>query len=127
MSTFSSNIHRVYQAIEWGLKYNRKVCVIGRSMERNLYTAMELGYIKLDKKIFIDANEVDKFKDDEVLVNSRQISFLEKLNLRFAKTLANFKNADSFILHKRNGKNFRFCDLFYLFFCHSKFFCTLYF
>ena len=35
MSTFSSNIHRVYQAIEWGLKYNRKVCVIGRSMERN--------------------------------------------------------------------------------------------
>ena len=62
MSTFSSNIHRVYQAIEWGLKYNRKVCVIGRSMERNLYTAMELGYIKLDKKIFIDANEVGKLK-----------------------------------------------------------------
>ena len=68
MSTFSSNIHRVYQAIEWGLKYNRKVCVIGRSMERNLYTAMELGYIKLDKKIFIDANEVGKFKDNEVLI-----------------------------------------------------------
>ncbi|EAT99784.2 MULTISPECIES: ribonuclease J [Campylobacter] len=68
MSTFSSNIHRVYQAIEWGLKYNRKVCVIGRSMERNLYTAMELGYVKLDKKIFIDANEVGKFKDNEVLI-----------------------------------------------------------
>jgi len=68
MSTFSSNIHRVYQAIDWGLKYNRKVCVIGRSMERNLYTAMELGYIKLDKKIFIDANEVSKFKDNEVLI-----------------------------------------------------------
>ncbi|WP_229203750.1 ribonuclease J [Campylobacter anatolicus] len=68
MSTFSSNIHRVYQAIEWGLKYNRKVCVIGRSMERNLYTAIELGYIKLDRKIFIDANEVAKFKDDEVLI-----------------------------------------------------------
>nr|WP_322619352.1 ribonuclease J [Campylobacter sp. RM12916] len=68
MSTFSSNIHRVYQAIEWGLKYNRKVCVIGRSMERNLFTAMELGYIKLDRKIFIDANEVGKYKDDEVLI-----------------------------------------------------------
>ncbi|MCR4942434.1 MAG: ribonuclease J [Campylobacter sp.] len=68
MSTFSSNIHRVYQAIEWGLKFNRKVCVIGRSMERNLFTAMELGYIKLDKKIFIDANEVVKYKDSEVLI-----------------------------------------------------------
>ncbi|EAI6130677.1 ribonuclease J [Campylobacter coli] len=68
MSTFSSNIHRVYQAITYGLKYGRKVCVIGRSMERNLYTAMELGYIKLDRKIFIDADEVSKYKDNEVLI-----------------------------------------------------------
>lgn len=68
MSTFSSNIHRVYQAIQTGIKFGRKVCVIGRSMERNLYTAMELGYINLDKKIFIDANEVSKFNDNEVLI-----------------------------------------------------------
>lgn len=68
MSTFSSNIHRVYQAISYGLKYGRKVCVIGRSMERNLYTTMELGYIKLDRKIFIDADEVSKYKDNEVLI-----------------------------------------------------------
>ncbi|HFF9256651.1 TPA: ribonuclease J [Campylobacter jejuni] len=68
MSTFSSNIHRIYQAITYGLKYGRKVCVIGRSMERNLYTTMELGYIKLDRKIFIDADEVSKYKDNEVLI-----------------------------------------------------------
>lgn len=68
MSTFSSNIHRVYQAITYGLKYGRKVCVIGRSMERNLCTTMELGYIKLDRKIFIDADEVSKYKDNEVLI-----------------------------------------------------------
>lgn len=68
MSTFGSNIHRVYQAITYGLKYGRKVCVIGRSMERNLYTTMELGYIKLDRKIFIDADEVSKYKDNEVLI-----------------------------------------------------------
>lgn len=68
MSTFSSNIHRIYQAITYGLKHNRKVCVIGRSMERNLYTAMELGYINLDRKIFIDADEVCKHKDNEVLI-----------------------------------------------------------
>lgn len=68
MSTFSSNIHRVYQAITYGLKYGRKVCVIGRSMERNLYTTMELGYINLDRKIFIDPDEVSKHKDNEVLI-----------------------------------------------------------
>ena len=68
MSTFSSNIHRVYQAIERGIKHGRKVCVIGRSMERNLWTAIELGYVNLDRKIFIDANEVVKYPDNEVLI-----------------------------------------------------------
>ncbi|MBE0495773.1 MAG: ribonuclease J [Campylobacterales bacterium] len=68
MSTFSSNIHRVYQAIDHGLNYGRKVAVIGRSMERNLDMARELGYINLDKSIFIDANEVHKYPDHEVLI-----------------------------------------------------------
>ncbi|NLK66093.1 MAG: ribonuclease J [Campylobacteraceae bacterium] len=68
MSTFSSNIHRVAQAIEQGMKYNRKVCVIGRSMERNLFTAMELGYVEFPKEIFIDAGELSKYRDNEILV-----------------------------------------------------------
>lgn len=68
MSTFSSNIHRVSQAIEHGLKYGRKICVIGRSMEKNLELAMKLGYIKFPKDQFIDAHEVNKYQDKEVLI-----------------------------------------------------------
>jgi ribonuclease J len=68
MSTFSSNIHRVYQAISCGLKHHRKICVIGRSMERNLNIAMELGYIKLPQKEFIDAHEVNRYNDNEILI-----------------------------------------------------------
>ncbi|WP_417332316.1 ribonuclease J [Halarcobacter sp.] len=68
MSTFSSNIHRVAQAIEHGIKYGRKICVIGRSMEKNLDIAMSLGYIKFPKDQFIDAHEVNKYADKEVLI-----------------------------------------------------------
>ena len=68
MSTFSSNIHRVSQAIEHGLKYNRKICVIGRSMEKNLELAMSLGYIKFPRDQFIDPHEVHKYNDDQVLI-----------------------------------------------------------
>ena len=68
MSTFSSNIHRVAQAIDHGIKYGRKVCVIGRSMEKNLDLAMALGYIKFPKDQFIDAYEVNKYQDKEVLI-----------------------------------------------------------
>jgi len=68
LSTFSSNIHRVYQAIQYGIKYGRKVCVIGRSMERNIEIAMQYDYIKFPKNIFIDADEVGRMNDKEVLI-----------------------------------------------------------
>ena len=68
MSTFSSNLHRVAQAIERGIKTGRKICVIGRSMEKNLDIAMTLGYLKYSKDQFIDAHEVNKYTDNQVLI-----------------------------------------------------------
>ena len=68
MSTFSSNAHRIFQAIERGVRHGRKICVIGRSMERNIETVRRLGYIDVDDKHFIEAHEVNKYKDSEILV-----------------------------------------------------------
>ena len=68
MSTFSSNIHRVAQAIERAITFGRKICVIGRSMEKNLDLAMTLGYIKFPKDQFIEAHEVNKYNDKEILI-----------------------------------------------------------
>ncbi len=68
LSTFSSNIHRVYQAIQYGVKHGRKVCVIGRSMERNLEVAMQYDYIKLPKSIFVEPDEVAHMNDKDVLI-----------------------------------------------------------
>ncbi|MEA3331944.1 MAG: ribonuclease J [Campylobacterota bacterium] len=68
LSTFSSNIHRVQQAIQYGIKYGRKICVIGRSMERNIEIAMQYDYVKFPKNIFIDADEIARMNDKEVLI-----------------------------------------------------------
>ena len=68
LSTFSSNIHRVQQAIQYGIKYGRKVCVIGRSMERNIEIAMAYDYVRFPKNIFIDADEVSRMSDKDVLI-----------------------------------------------------------
>ncbi len=68
LSTFSSNVHRVYQAIMAGLKYNRKICVIGRSMERNLELAMQYDYVRFPKGIFVDADQVSRMNDKDVLI-----------------------------------------------------------
>jgi len=68
LSTFSSNIHRVYQAIQYGVKHGRKVCVIGRSMERNIEIAMQYDYIKLPKNIFIEPDQIASMNDKDVLI-----------------------------------------------------------
>jgi len=68
MSTFSSNVHRIFQAMDRGVKHGRKICVIGRSMERNIETSRRLGFIDIDDRHFIDAHEVGKYRDDEILV-----------------------------------------------------------
>lgn len=68
LSTFSSNIHRVQQAIQYGIKYGRKVCVIGRSMERNIEIAMQYDYVRFPKNIFVDADEVASMNDKDVLI-----------------------------------------------------------
>ena len=68
LSTFSSNVHRVQQAIQYGVKYGRKVCVIGRSMERNIEIAMQYDYVKLNKNIFIEPEQVAHMSDHEVLI-----------------------------------------------------------
>ncbi len=68
MSTFSSNLHRVAQAIDRGIAQGRKICVIGRSMEKNIDVAMMMGYLKYKKSDFIDAHEVNKYPDAQVLI-----------------------------------------------------------
>ena len=68
MSTFSSNVHRIYQAMERGVKHGRKICVIGRSMERNIETTRKLGYIDIGEEHFIEPHEIGRFRDDEILV-----------------------------------------------------------
>lgn len=68
MSTFSSNVHRIVQAMERGVLHGRKICVIGRSMERNIETNRALGFVDIEDKHFIEVHEVPKYSEHEVLI-----------------------------------------------------------
>jgi len=54
--------------MERGVQHGRKICVIGRSMERNIEVVRKLGFVDIEDRHFIEAHEVGKYKDDEVLV-----------------------------------------------------------
>ena len=105
MSTFSSNVHRVYQAIERGIKHGRKICVIGRSMEKNLDLALRLGYVKIAQEHFIDAHEVNKYLDKEILIvttgsQGEAMSALNRMAIQEHRHIK-IKESDQIILSAR--------------------------
>ena len=68
VSTFASNISRVQQAIHTAFKYNRKVAMVGRSMVDNVKMALDLGYLTAPTDILIHANDLDDYRDSQVVI-----------------------------------------------------------
>lgn len=68
IATFASNVHRVQQLINLAQKYGRKVAFSGRSMIRTMETANKIGEIEFDKENIIDITNINKYKDEELLI-----------------------------------------------------------
>ncbi len=68
IATFSSNIHRISQIINFAERANRKVIIMGRSMVNAVKTSRELGYIKCSDEIFIDISQVKDYPDEKIVI-----------------------------------------------------------
>jgi ribonuclease J len=68
VACFASNINRVQQVIDVATRYGRKVAAAGRSMERNIEIARELGYLTVQDGIMIRLEQIGEFPDGEVAV-----------------------------------------------------------
>ncbi len=68
VATFSSHIHRVQLLLDLARRHGRKVCLLGRSMERNVQTALALRILKEAPERFIEAEEIPLLPPGEVLV-----------------------------------------------------------
>jgi len=68
VATFASNVDRVQQIVNSAKKYRRKVIVQGRSMVNVVTTASELGYLKMPKNMLTDINDIDKYKDGQIVL-----------------------------------------------------------
>jgi ribonuclease J len=68
VASFASNVHRMQQAIDVAVDVGRKVCVVGRSMRKNLNIARNLGYIDMPDDALIRPVELDEYRPDEVLI-----------------------------------------------------------
>lgn len=68
IATFSSNVHRVQQIINYSHKYGRKVALSGRSMLTIINAASKYGYMNIPEGTLIDIGEIKRFKPSEITV-----------------------------------------------------------
>ena len=68
IATFASNIYRLQTILDLAVHYKRKVAVSGRSMVKNIQMALELGYLKVPEGVMIEADMVNKYQPEQVVL-----------------------------------------------------------
>lgn len=67
ISTFSSSIHRLQIIFEIAHAFDRKVCVLGRSMLKNVEIAEELGLLDIPHNTLVELGESRSLYADEIV------------------------------------------------------------
>jgi ribonuclease J len=67
VTSISSNILRWSQAISAAKEFNRKICIIGMSVDKAIKIANELGYLKLAPTDIIEVERTKNFPDDKLI------------------------------------------------------------
>jgi ribonuclease J len=68
VASFASNVHRMQQAVDVAVETGRKVCIIGRSMRKNLNIARNLGYLEAPDDTFIRPPALEELAPHEAMI-----------------------------------------------------------
>jgi ribonuclease J len=67
VSTFSSSLHRLQVVFDVAHAYDRKVCVLGRSMQKNVEIAGDLGLLNIPHNTMIELGESRSLDNDQIV------------------------------------------------------------
>lgn len=67
VAAFASSIHRLQIVLDVAQQFNRHVCVLGRSMQKNVEVAERLGYLDIPDGLLVSLNETKMMSDNEIV------------------------------------------------------------
>ena len=67
VAAFASSIHRLQIVLDVAQQFDRKVCVLGRSMQKNVEIADRLGYLDIHDGMLVSINDTKLMADHEVV------------------------------------------------------------
>ena len=67
VAAFASSIHRLQIVLDTAQQFNRKVCVLGRSMQKNVEVAERLGYLDIPDGLLVSLNDAKLIRDQDIV------------------------------------------------------------
>src|SRR2546423_2033544 len=67
VAAFASSIHRLQIVLDVAQQFDRKVCVLGRSMQKNVEIADRLGYLDIHDGMLVSINDTKLMADHEIV------------------------------------------------------------
>jgi len=67
VAAFASSIHRLQIVFDVAQQFDRKVCVLGRSMLKNVEIAERLGYLDVHENEMVSFNQAKQMPDEEIV------------------------------------------------------------
>jgi ribonuclease J len=68
VANFASNIHRIQHLVRVAVQFDRRVAVVGRSLQQNFKTARELGFLKVPEGLTIKLDDADRIAPSRLLL-----------------------------------------------------------
>ena len=67
VAAFASSIHRLQIVLDVAQQFNRHVCVLGRSMQKNVEVSERLGYLDIPDGLLVSLNDAKLMSDREIV------------------------------------------------------------
>lgn len=68
VATFASNISRIQQVLNVAQKFNKKVVISGRSMQKNIEIAKSIGYLDYKENLIVDLKEAKSIPEKRLVI-----------------------------------------------------------
>jgi len=68
VANFASNIHRMQHLVRMAAQFERRIAIVGRSLQQNFKTARELGFLSVPDGIVIPLADVDRIAPAKLLL-----------------------------------------------------------
>lgn len=68
VANFASNIHRIQHLVRMAVQFERRIAVVGRSLQQNFKTSRELGFLKVPEGLTVPLEDADRVPPSKLLL-----------------------------------------------------------